>query len=377
MEKKRILVTGLTENPGGVESFFINMYRQVDHSILQFDFIKHTPLPLAYENEFKVAGGTVFYLCGRRKNPLRHYMDYVTFYHYNAQRYSGIYCNLLSLANIDDLKFAKRYGIPMRIAHSHNNGDDASAYRQLRRWLHYSHQSNIGRYATEKTACSEAAGKWMFGRYQFTVVPNSIDISQYQYRNEYRKQIREQLKLSPDTLVLGTVGRLTEQKNPLFLVKLLKEIQARYPNSVFLHIGEGPLRPQLERAVTINRLEKTYRILGNRTDVCKYYSAMDAFIFPSVYEGFGIALLEAQAAGLYCFVSSAIPRETMLSRELCQRMAPKTNARQWADVILKKRQNFSDRPDTSALLRERGYDIKVEALKFQKMLLRGGGSNAT
>ncbi len=372
MKKKRILVTGLTENPGGVESFFINLHRYVDHTVLQFDFIKHTPLPLAYEDEFKAAGGKVFYLCGRRKNPFRHYMDYSAFYRHNAQNYNGIYCNLLSLTNIDDLKFARRYGIPMRIAHSHNNGDDASAYRQLREWLHCSHQSSIGQYATRLMACSAAAGKWMFGKYPFTVMPNAIDISQYQYRDVYRKQIREQLHLSPDTLVLGTVGRLTEQKNPMFLVELLREIHSRCPNCVFLHVGEGPLRPELEQAVTANRLEKTYRILGNRTEVYKYYSAMDAFVFPSVYEGFGIALLEAQAAGLHCFVSPAIPQEVMIPGKLCRRMGNLADVYQWAEAILTERQSFSERPDTSGLLREQGYDIKTEALKFQTLLLRGG-----
>ena len=369
---RRILVTGLTENPGGVESYFINLHRHLDHKKLKFDLIKHTDQPLAYEDELKAAGGTVFFLSGRRKNPLLHHRDYQIFFRRYGSRYDGIYCNLLSLANIDDLKFARRYGIPLRIAHAHNNGDDAVGFRRLRAGLHRFHQNVIDQYATKWLACSESAGKWMFGNHSFEVIPNSIDLSRFHYCGDMRKKMRARLGLSDHTLVLGTAGRLAVQKNPLFLIDIFKAVHNRFPDSVFLHLGDGPLRQEMEQAIRNSLLGDHYLLLGNQEKVEQYYLAMDAFLFPSLYEGLGISLVEAQAMGLHCFISAGVPHEAVLVDELCHRMASQASADQWADAILRKRPDFLYRPDPSPLLRQKGYDIKTEAFKIQTLLLEEG-----
>lgn len=373
MEKaKRILVTGLTENPGGVESYFMNVCRHLDHRKLKFDFIKHTGQPLAYEDELRASGGKVFYLTGRRKNPLLHYRDYQAFFSRYGRRYDGIYCNLLSLANIDDLKFARRYGIPLRIAHAHNNGDDAAGFRRLRAGLHRFHQRVIDQYATKRLACSEPAGKWMFGDRGFEIIHNAIDLSRFRYSGNMRKEMRARLGLSDHTLVLGTAGRLAAQKNPLFLVDIFKAVHSRFPDSVFLHLGDGPLRQEMEQAVRSSRLKDHYLLMGNQEEIQQYYLTMDAFLFPSLYEGLGISLVEAQAMRLHCFISAGIPGEAVLVPELCRRMDSGAGADEWAEAILREQPDFLYRPDPSQLLRQKGYDIKTEALKIQQLLLEEG-----
>lgn len=368
---KRFLITGMTEKPGGIESYIMTLYRRLDHSELQFDFINNTPFRLAYEDEIRQAGGRIIPLTGRRRNPAAHYFDYARFYRRDAGKYAGIYCNLMSLSNIDDLRQAARYGIPMRIVHSHCASDGGCDDSLIRRALHHWHQKEAARYATERFACSEAAGKWMFGAEAFRFIPNAIDLKKYDYNEALRAAVRKELKAKDTTLILGTAGRLETPKNPLFMVEVFAEFLRLCPEALFLHLGEGSLKEQMEAQIKRLGVAGKYLLLGSQLDAGRYYQAMDGFLFPSRSEGFGIALLEAQAAGLLCFLSEQIPQEAQAVPELCHVTAVRDGAGKWAAVIAGEMKRRGSRCGRSWELRRQGYDSETEAKKMEALLLRG------
>lgn len=368
---KRFLITGMTEKPGGIESYVMTLYRRLDRSEIQFDFINNTPFHLAYEDEIQQSGGRVISLTGRRRNPASHYFDYIRFYRRNAGLYAGIYCNLMSLANIDDLKLAAWYGIPMRIVHSHCASDGGCDDSLIRSTLHRLHQKEAARYATERFACSETAGKWMFGAEDFRFIPNAIDLKKFDYNEALRAAVRKELKADDKTLVLGTAGRLEPPKNPLFMVKVFAELLRFFPDALFLHLGEGSLKQQMEEQIKRLGVAGKYLLLGSQLDTGRYYQAMDGFLFPSRSEGFGISLLEAQASGLLCFLSGQIPREAQAVPELCRVMELEKDAGKWAAVIADEMRRRVCRRGRSWELKRQGYDSETEAKKMEALLLRG------
>ena len=192
-----VLVFGMTENPGGVESFLMNYYRRIDLSRFHFDFLCNSYDPVAFEDEIHAMGGRTVHFTSRRQNPIRFRKELESFFARHAHEYQAIWVNVNSLANIDYLKMAKKYGIPKRIIHSHNaqNMD----YR-LRGMLHEANRDAVGRYATDFWACSEYAAKWFYAgkggrgelRHPAVIIRNAIDVEKIRSgiarREEFRRQ---------------------------------------------------------------------------------------------------------------------------------------------------------------------------------------------
>ena len=391
-----ILIFGMTENPGGVESFLMSYIRKINRGNFKFDFLCNFHEDAAYEDELIAMGGKVFHITARSEN-YRHdkiaYEDelisygceiyHITarskdykkykremqqFFKENASQYDTIWVNVCSLANIDYLKYAKKYGIKRRIIHSHNSMNMDSKLRGL---LHAYNKRHIDKYATDFWACSKEAGEWFYSKQimqgaNYKEIKNAIDISQYKYDEDIRIAYRKKYGVE-DKFVIGNVGRLQFQKNQLFLLDIFASVLKKKPEAILWMIGQGEDEDKIREKIQKLNLGTAVKMLGVRNDVPNLLQAMDVFVFPSVFEGLGIALLEAQATGLTCIASKdVIPEEVKVTPQL-QFVSLEESAEVWADRILNA--EYCEKRDTLfQLAMKAGYDINTEVGRLETLL---------
>lgn len=361
---ERILVNGLSrdESKGGVESYVINLYRHCDRRKLQFDFVNSSNDKLAYAEEIQEFGGHIFKIPRIRDGAAAHYQGLHCVY--SSQHYAGAYyASGLKLKNLDFFKYAQKYNVPVRALHSHSSAEmHVSVLDQLREKYVELRMDN---YINTYFACSKEAGKWMFGSRPYTVLSNGIDTRKFMYQPDTRCEMRKRYNLDKK-LVLGTVGRLTEEKNPFYTLQIFSELKKINPNVAFLHIGDGSLRDQLEKRASELNIEKDYRFVGQTDKVADYLNAMDVFLLPSKYEGFPIVLVEAQSTGLSCFVANNITHDCRLTDKLYFLDINRKPA-DWAWKI--NQVNPDNRKDQTSVITNAGYDIRQTAQEFQDYFL--------
>ena len=330
----KILVFGMTPNPGGVESVLMNYYRNIDKNKVQFDFLCNSPEKIAYEDELLTGGSKVYKVSMRSKHPLKYHQELNDFFKKNADKYDAIWVNLNSLANIDYLKLAKKYGIKRRIIHSHNSRNMDGYLRGL---LHEKNKKQIAKYATDFWACSVEAGKWFYPekiRKQEKIINNAIDLNSIKFDEAQRKIIRKKYNLE-GKLVIGNVGRLHFQKNQTFLLEIASEVKKIVPNMKVVLVGDGPDKEKLKKKSQELGIEKDVLFTGVQKNITSWLSAFDIFVFPSLFEGLGVALLEAEAIGLPVIASRAtMPKEVAITSNFI--FYPLTaSPKEWAKTIIK------------------------------------------
>lgn len=361
---ERIIIGGLSrdEVKGGIESYVINLYRNCDRQKLQFDFVNTSNKKLAYAEEIQDLGGHIFQVPRIRDGLTEHYRGLRRLY--SSGHYIGAYYAAgEKLKNLDFFKYAKKYNVPVRALHSHGTKEEFVSKTDKLREIIVDHE--MDRYINTYFACSKEAGKWMFRSRLYSVLPNGVDTHQFKYRPDKRMEMRKQYNLE-GKLVLGTVGRLAEGKNPYYMLEIFTELKKINPNSAFLYIGDGPLRGQLEQRVQDLGIQEDYYFIGQTDRVADYLNAMDAFLLPSFHEGFPIVLVEAQATGLPCFVANIITRDCKLT----DRMYFLNTNRKPSEWAYKINQIEPDhRKDQSSVIENAGYDIHQTAQEFQNYFL--------
>ena len=354
---------------GGVEATIMNYYRNINRSKVQFDFICDNDSTNIPYKEIEKLGGKVFLVPPYQK---------IFKYHKELKKvlvggnYKIVHSHINTLS-IFSLFAAKKAGIPIRIAHSHSTTNKKEIKRNIIKQCLRPFSKVC---ANVYFACSENAGKWLFGKKCFNngkveVINNAIDIQQYLFKEETREKVRKELKIEDNTLVLGNVGRLVETKNHIFLLDVFENLLKIYPNSKLIIVGEGKLKDKLEGIAENKKIRDKVMFLGQRGDVQELYQAMDVFALPSLYEGFGMVLLEAQASGLPCIASFYVPEAAKLISEF--KFLNIHNARDsivWSEEILKLFSNTKNRKSDCNLMKNRGYDIKTEAIKLEKIYTR-------
>lgn len=303
---QRVLVVGMTENPGGMESVIMGYYRAVNRNRLQFDFLANVP-EIAYESEIRQLGGEVYHIPARHKSVAAFYRALNRFFKDNASKYQSIWVNQCSLANISYLSLAKKYQIKKRIIHCHNSQNGEGFIRGV---LHDVNRKRIRRVANIYWSCSNEASAWFFGgdykelpNYRY--IPNAIDTERFSYNVKSRTRIRRALGMSDHTLLIGNVGRFEPQKNQIHLLNIFSEIHKRCADSCLILIGQGSLEESLHRRVAELGLDRQVIFTGSIYRVEDYYAAMDMFVFPSLFEGLPVAPLEAQCSGLPVVMSKS------------------------------------------------------------------------
>lgn len=314
---RRILVVGMTDNPGGIESVVMAYYRALDKSKFQFDFLANTET-MAYQDEVEHLGGTVYHIPPRHSSPIAYFRALLGFFKLHAVEYSAIWLNVCSLANIDYLVYAKRFGIGKRIIHCHNSQNGEGLIRGL---LHRTNLKRIRHLATDFWSCSDRASVWFYGKDFKTLpnyrwIPNAVDANRFKHNNKDRERIREELHIPPNCLLLGNVARLQPQKNHEKMVSVFAALHAMDERYRLLFIGKGELEQKIRAEISAFGLNDEIILAGEQYDMPPFYQAMDAFLFLSIFEGFAVSPLEAQACGLPCILSSANPPESFINSNL-------------------------------------------------------------
>lgn len=355
-------------NRGGAETMIMNLYRHIDRSKVQFDFVENSREPAAFDEEILDLGGRI-YRCPHY-NGKKHF-TYVKwwndFFKAHPKEYPIVHGHLGSTAAIY-LSIAKKYGA-YAIAHSHSSGTDHS----LRSYLYQMMSYNTRNVADYFFACSEAAGKDRFGRKvisgdHYAVLNNAIDVNQFSYNSRVREVVRDELGIGQNQLVVSHIGRYTKEKNHEFILKIFSELRKLGLGARLLMIGDGTLRTHIMQMAEQASLSSDVIFTGVRSDVERLMQAMDVFVLPSLYEGLPVTMVEAQAAGLPCIISDKVPPECILTEGLVDVMPLSASPGAWAEKILAKR--AIPRTDRRAEIAAHGFDITTEAVKLQEFYLK-------
>lgn len=358
----RVLQVGMSPYYGGTESFLMNQYRELDHSVVQFDFLNVYNEKIACEDEIMQLGGHIYHLDMARHHGLQaYYRNLDSFFLENASKFDVVHCNFQSLINTDILKYAKKYGIKVRIAHAHNSGYGTEPSIKQKGLIAFN-KYTLHRYATQYFACSSLAAKWMFG-HEATIIKNAIHTDNFVYSGEVRKRVRAQLGLN-DSFTVIFVGRLDPQKNPVFMLEIFSEVRKKTPDAKLIVVGDGVLRNSMEQKIEALGLSPAVQMLGSRSDVNELLQAADAFLLPSKFEGLGIVLIEAQAAGLPTFTSADVVPEDVRITNLLHFIPLTQSATCWAKMITN---GNTDRRQMKSEICQAGYDNHQNAKNLESL----------
>lgn len=361
---ERILyVHGSTMNRGGTEAYMMNYYRNFDRGLLQVDFVVHGSGEGAWDEEIRAMGGRIFRVPVKSGDPIGNLRALHKLLAGGAYR---VVHAQMDTMNAPVLAIAKRCGVPIRISHSHNTSVQTSS--ALKRILHEYARRRIPGVATHLFACSEPAGSWLYGGREFRVIPNAIETERFRFDPERRRALRRELGLEETDLVLGHVGRFQTQKNHAFFVPLMKLLLERDPRFRLVLIGDGPLKPALRQQAEAAGIAHALRIVDACPNVQDYYSVFDVFCLPSLFEGLGIVGLEAQANGLRCVVSEAVPAALNISGNVRYLPIGEAAAERWAREIVRCAAEPRD-GTAEEKLRHAGYDIRAAARSLQDWYL--------
>ncbi len=346
---------------GGVEAVIMNYYRNIDKSKIQFDFICDSDSTNIPYEEIKKLGGNVILVSPYQKI-LKYYKELKNIFKTGNYKIVHSHINTLSIFPLCAAKAAK---VPIRIAHSHSTTNKKEWKRNLLKQI-LKHFSKV--YATDYFCCSELAGRWLFGNRTYNkgkvyLLNNAIDLDEFEFNIELRKEKRKELNIADDTLVIGHIGRFVKQKNHEFLIDIFNEVHKKIPNSVLLLAGQGPNQEMIKEKVKKLQLEDYVKFLGQVTNPTALYQAMDVFLLPSLYEGLPVVGVEAQAAGLLCILSSAMTKETKVL-ESTNFIDLNNSAEAWANKLLTAFNNFK-RVDRKEEISNNGFNIKQEEIKLE------------
>lgn len=314
---------------GGLETFIMNVYRNIDREKVQFDFLVHYKEKKFYDNEIEKLGGKIYRFSLREDNNIFKYIKQLNNFFKIHKEYKIIHCHM---ASVGFLVFfiAKMNGVKVRIAHSHNSDTENTLKGIIKKILIKPYKF----VSTVNFACSQLAGEFLFKKHKFIVVPNGIEIQKFKFDEKLRNKKRKELKVE-DKFVVGHIGRFCEQKNHKFLLEVFKEVYAKNANAMLMLVGVGELEEKIKQQVKEFKLEQNVIFLGARKDVNELYQAMDVFAFPSKFEGLGIVLIEAQAAGLQVIASNMVPNEVVVTQNI-KRI--EFNRDKWVEEILNTRE---------------------------------------
>ncbi len=350
---------------GGAESRIMDLYRNMDRTKLQFDFVVHNRNEDHYNEEIRSLGGKIYRIPKFRFYNILAYRSAWKRFFCEHTTYAAVHGHMTSTAAIY-LPIAKRNGVPLTIAHARSAGTDPGIKGILTRWL----RKHLYERADYCFACSKIAGDAVFGaenmrKGKIQIIPNAIEVDNYVYDGAVREHMREEYGLQ-NAYVIGHVGRFHYAKNHVFLLDIFAEISKKKENARLLLLGEGGLMPEIqEKAVNLGIQEKVI-FAGSHTNVGDFYQAMDYLVFPSHFEGLPGTIVEAQAAGLRCLISDTIAKEVVVT-ELVETMSLQKSAKEWADYVLKN-QTY-DRQRNVTELKEAGFDVKSQVTKLQNFYL--------
>lgn len=349
---------------GGVERFLLNYYQNMNRDKVRFDVVVPGYHVGILEEKFQELGSSVYHVPRLSGNLTKHVKEVYRLI--KDGKYDIVHCH--GYKSCMGLVLAWLCKVKVRIVHSHMAFETESKLRKCKRNMVAMLCKRLANYWF---ACGEDAGAWLFGRKnvekgKVKIVYNAIGLSEYAFSNEKRAKLREELKFG-DNFVVGNVARFSYQKNQEFLVEVLREIVKTENNVLFVFVGTGDTLESIKEMAEEYDVCEKMLFLGARDDVQELLSAMDFFVLPSRYEGLGIALIEAQVAGLNCLASIYVPREAKITNSI--EFLDIENPSEWSDKIISyiKKERKLERTDTKKMELYANYDIITQAKVLQEL----------
>ena len=348
---------------GGAESRIMDLYRNIDRKEIQFDFLVHSKQEEHFDSEIRKMGGNIYRVPRFR---IYNYFEYrkalVTFFQTHRE-FSAVHGHMTSTASIY-LPIAKKFGVPVTIAHARSAGVPSGMKGVITRLL----RIPLKHRADYCLTCSKMAGVSVFGKEwvqlgKVEVIPNAIDAEKYDYSPSTREEYRKKLNLD-EKWVIGHVGSFREAKNHEFLIRIFAEIRKKRTDAVLLLLGEGELMDKIKRLTEELHLSDSVFFLGNHDNVNAYYQAMDYLIFPSFYEGLPGTVVEAQVSGLPCLISNTIADEVKVT-DLVTAYSLQKTAGEWAQYVLKH--SVYERRSRLEEVKRAGFEIHAQIERYKQI----------
>ncbi len=358
---KRILCIISSMNAGGAETFLMKIYRKLDRTQYQIDFCINVPEKCYYEEEINELGGKIFRIPSKSENPKEFKKQLTNIV--KSKEYKSVIRITSNAMGFWDLKIAKKAGAEVCCARSSNSSDGNSKKALL---AHTLGRIFYSKYVDVALAPSDLAAIYTFGKKAYltnkvTILNNAVDMDIYAYNDEIRNNIRKKYNIEKNTLLIGHIGRFTEQKNHRFLIEVFSRVKKNNENTKLLLVGKGPLEEEIKTLIRDSGFEQDVIFTGIRSDISDLLSAMDVFVFPSLYEGMPNAVIEAQASGLPCVVSDKITKSVDITG-LVEFVSLSDSVEIWEKKVL-KRKNF-ERISTREIFFEKKYDIQSTVSEF-------------
>ena len=361
-------------NRGGLETFVMNVYRQIDRERIQFDFLLTQDASGGYEEEAAAMGARIYHIPPRNKG-FKDYNRALDGFFRTHSGYAAVHQHVSSLTSIAPIRYAKKHGIPVRILHAHSS---AIAKSLRLRWAHLAFHCLgklvVRRWATHWLGCSEKALDWVYRgtgvRSRAVMVNNGIDCAAYAYDEKTRETVRAELNISKDAFVMGHVGRFAPVKNHAFLIDILAEVRKSVPEAKLLLVGKGGTMDAVKAKAEEKGLSAEVVFTGERSDVARLLQAMDVFVMPSLFEGLPVSMVEAQAAGLPLVVSSAISRDSDITGTVLFKPLADT-VESWAESVLAWKEKVG-RADNKEKIKQIGFDSATTAAWLCRLYTQSG-----
>lgn len=360
MKKILVVITTGVIKYGGLLTVMRNYLYNMDTSNLDISIVSCNEISLELNEEFKSKNIRYHKLYPRKKNPIRYAVE--LFRLIKKEKYSIVHINGNSSTMIIETMISILSGIKNRIVHCHTTNSKIPLVNTILLPL-------FNRTYTMSIAVSNTSGKWLYRNKEYIVLKNAIKVSNFSFNNTIRDEYRKKLNVR-DNIVIGTIGKLNKPKNHIFLLEVLKILLHYNDKYMLVLVGEGSEREHLKRRAIELNVQEHVIMLGARVDNSQLLQAMDIFVFPSVYEGFGMALVEAQASGMPCICSNRIPQEAQICKDI---EALELKADKWAESIsqlnkqLQEKNRMSNSKDAIIEITKNGLSIDQEASKLRSI----------
>lgn len=346
----KILHIGIGDKLGGIETFLYKIASNTDLSKYQMDFMVFNDVVPCFYNELTDLGCKFHRVSSRMKNIIRFCKDLDALL--KSERYDVVHFHVITLSWVEPIFIALKNNAKV-IVHSHSGSFIGSLHSKI---MHKINKIIVPYNKICKVAVSGLAGGWMFGETNnIHILNNGIDTNKVRFCENARKSIRKEFCLQNERLV-AHVGRFDKAKNQNFVIDIFAELHKFNPKTKLMLVGDGDLRKETEKKAEMLGLKNDIIFTGLRSDIPDILSAADVFLFPSFYEGFPIALIEAEATGLYCIASDTITREVGIDG-LCEYVSLEKSAKEWAQIV-NNAKIIQNREECVNKIRESGLDVE-------------------
>lgn len=355
-----VLVMGLTDIIGGVEVYIYNLVRYSNRDEIHFDFLCQGRGHAAFQQqieEFYEGKVNFYFVPTYKKDFFRCVKELKKIYN---KEYDIVYVNTcISTDVLYAMPYVKKRKTKL-VVHSH------MASLDIKQTQHKLFRVLVSGAPDLRLACSEPAAEFFWKKdYSAVIVKNGIDTDRFTYSDSYRKEIREKYGVNDDQLLLGHVGRFTHLKNQSFIIDILKQLRQKGIDAKLMLVGDGEDKLKIENKIHQENLTDYVMLCGVQLETEKYYSAFDAFVMPSISEGFGIVALEAQSVGMFCFLSDRVDESVFVTDRAYRIALEDNNQSEWAESIINNRTINKCRTEYAYIISQSGYDVKRTANQIQ------------